>query len=193
METNERNRYTREGQLNGTAVGGVVVLITGMGIATLVLIFVGSLGGQSYTLVEDDLNAIANHLVSGDAFTANNVTQQVLDHGFVQAATLTIQNASDQLGLGNFTIDYDTASVLLSNAVIPSKLYNGSALTANYTWGAVDVRTSIQDGIVSSFQAIEKTGDYMPIIVLAIVISLVLVLVLGATIIGGGRSSGTAL
>ena len=107
-------QYKKKGQMQG-AVGAVIMLITGVGVAVLVLIFVGSLGGQTYQLVEPDIDAITN---------------------------TTVQN-------------------------------------------------SIKNGIISGFEALEATGSYLPIIVLAIVISLVLFLVLSMTqgVGGGGRGS----
>ena len=48
------------------------------------------------------------------------------------------------------------------------------------------IKNSVNDGIASGFEALEQTGDYMPIIVLAVVISLVLALVLSFTAFGGG-------
>lgn len=49
----------------GGAVGAIVQLITGVGVAVLVLIFVGALGGQTYELVEADIDAITNETVRG--------------------------------------------------------------------------------------------------------------------------------
>jgi len=111
-----KQMYELEGQ-SSMAVGNVITLIVGVGVAVLVLIFVGTLGGQTYELVEDDLDAISN---------------------------TTIQN-------------------------------------------------SVKDGIVSGFEALEQTGDYLPIIVLAVVIFLVLSMVLGFTAFGGGGRMGGAL
>jgi hypothetical protein len=54
------------------------------------------------------------------------------------------------------------------------------------------VKSSVKDGIISGFEALEQTGNYLPIIVLAVVIALVLFLVLGMTNVangGGGRGS----
>lgn len=107
--------YKKKGQVGGT-VGAIIGLIVGVGVSTLVLIFVGTLGGQTYELVEDDIN-----------------------------------NISD-----------------------------------------ATIKTSVTNGIKSGFEALEQTGDYLPIIVLAVVISLVLFLVLGFTAIGG-RGGGSAL
>jgi len=109
-------KYKKEGQMGG-AVGAVIQLITGIGVAVLVLIFVGALGGQTYNLVEADIDAITNETV----------------------------------------------------------------------------KTSVKSGIISGFEALQQTGEYLPIIVLAVVIALVLFLVLGMTNVangsGGGRSA----
>lgn len=51
--------YEKKGQLGG-AVGAIVSLIVGVGVATLVLIFVGTLGGQTYNLVEADIDNISD-------------------------------------------------------------------------------------------------------------------------------------
>lgn len=107
--------YHKKGQAGG-AVGQVITLIVGVGVSVLVLIFVGALGGQTYNLVEPD-----------------------------------IDNISD-----------------------------------------ATIKTSVKNGITSGFEALEQTGNYLPIIVLAVVISLVLVLVLSFTAFGGG-GRGTAL
>ena len=116
MEQETKKLYKVEGQSMG-AVGAIITLITGVGVAVLVLIFVGSLGGQTYQLVESDITAISN--------------QTVEDH--------------------------------------------------------------VKNGIISGFDALEQTGSYLPIIVLAVVISLVLALVLGFTAFGGAGRGGSAL
>ena len=109
----EKPLYEKSGQVQGI-VGGVVALIAGMGVATLVLIFVGVLGGQTYNLTEDDIESIND----------------------------------------------------------------------------TDVKTHVQEGIKSGFQSIEQTGNYLPIIVLAIVITIVLSLVIGMTALTGGGGMG---
>lgn len=67
--------------------------------------------------------------------------------------------------------------------------YNGTTLYTNYTWGAAEVREYVKDGIVSGFSALKQTGDYLPIIVLAVIIAVVLALVLGFTAMGGRGGS----
>ena len=118
QETQTKQTYEREGQVQG-AVGAIIFLIVGIGVATLVLIFVGALGGQTWNLVEDDIDAISN-----------NTT-----------------------------------------------------------------RDAIKNSVISGFQALEQTGKFLPIIVLAVVITLVLTLILGFLTFGnmGGESRGMAL
>lgn len=117
-KVDEKEKYVKSGQMGG-AVGAVITLIVGIGVSVLVLIFVGTLGGQTYELVEDDIDAITND---------------------------TIQN-------------------------------------------------HIKQGVVSGFEALENTGKYLPIIVLAVVISLVLFLVLGMSggLTGNSGRGGSAL
>lgn len=107
--------YKKKGQSAG-AVGAIITLIVGVGVSVLVLIFVGTLGGQTYQLTESKIDAITNTTVKG----------------------------------------------------------------------------YVKDSIVSGFSALKQTGDYLPIIVLAVVIALVMALVLGFTALGG-RGGGSAL
>ena len=111
----EMKLYEKKGQAQG-AVGAIISLIVGIGVAVLILIFVGALGGQTYDLVEDDIDAIGNDTIKGH----------------------------------------------------------------------------VNAGIIAGFEALEQTGSYLPIIVLAVIISLVLSLILGFTALGGG-GRGSAL
>ena len=53
------DEYKSEGFAQA-AVGATITLIVGVGIATLVLIFVGTLGGQTYNLAEPQINNISD-------------------------------------------------------------------------------------------------------------------------------------
>lgn len=55
-------QYKKHGFAGG-AVGNVITLILGVGVATLILIFVGSLGGQVWEMVEPDIDAITNETI----------------------------------------------------------------------------------------------------------------------------------
>ena len=106
-------KFNKKGNV-AVAVGGVISLIVGLGVATLVQIFVGVLGGKVYQQTEADINLISNSTV----------------------------------------------------------------------------RDSIKNGIVSSFQANEQTGDMLPIVALSFMIILVLGLLVGMFQFGGGGSFG---
>ena len=51
--------YRKKGNIN-TTIMAIIYLIVGVGVAALVLIFVGALGGQTYNLVQNDIDAISN-------------------------------------------------------------------------------------------------------------------------------------
>lgn len=89
----------------------IVGMIIAIGISTLVLIFVGTLGGSTYTLVQADITAITNATIKG----------------------------------------------------------------------------YVEDAIGGGFKGLKTAGDYMPLIVLAVVITIVLSL-----IVGMGFGAGTA-
>ncbi|MCJ7458330.1 MAG: hypothetical protein MUP17_05005 [candidate division Zixibacteria bacterium] len=93
-------------------IGAIIMLIVGVGVSALVLIFVGTLGGQTYNLVEPKIDAIQNEQI---------------------------------------------------------KVY-------------------VKEGIISAFQALSTTGSYLPIIVLAVVIFIVLGLIF--SMVGGGVGTG---
>jgi len=94
--------YKKKGAVQ-EQTGAVILLIMGVGIATLVLIFVGVLGGQVYSQVEPDITAINDTTIQG----------------------------------------------------------------------------YVKDSITSGFKALKTTGNYLPIVVLAVIIFVVLGLVMG--------------
>jgi len=183
----EPNKYFKKGFTQGT-IGAVIMLVVGSGICVMVLIFVGVLSGTTYQLSENKLTSIATNGILDESFTALNSTAVRLDHGFIQEGSLAIKNSTNVVGLGNFTIDYDVGSLILKN-----NAYNNTGLTANYTWGSVEVRESVINGIISGFSGLETVGDYFPLMVLAIIITLILALILSLGSGVNGGSSGGAL
>ena len=71
--------YKRKGQMQDN-VGVIITMIIGVGVASLVLIFVGSLGGQTYNLVEADIDAIGNDNIQLDV-------REAIQSGFEALAT----------------------------------------------------------------------------------------------------------
>jgi len=118
MENKEM--YMKKGQVANAAIGSIISLVVGVGIVTIVIIFIGVLGGQTYTLAQPNLN---------------NITSQ-------------------------------------------------------------PVGTAINNSILSGFTTLQTTSSYVPLIVLAVIIFIVLTLVLGFTSFsggGGGMGGGSAL
>ena len=86
------DKYKKTGQVNGGSA--LIGLIVTVGVGILILVLVGALGGQTFQLVESDIDAITNTTVK--------------DH--------------------------------------------------------------VKNGIIGGFEALEQTGDYMPLVVLAFII-----------------------
>ncbi len=178
--------YQKKGQIT-QSTGAIVALIVGVGVATLVLIFVGVLGGQTYNLSEANINSIGNSSVVNRSVSLNNVTEKYLGHADIHSGTLEIWNATAKVSLTNFTINYETGYAIVND----DSLYwaGTNTLNATYNWGLYALRDSVKNGISSGFESLESTGDYLPIIVLAVVIALVLGLVV-VSVGGLGRSGG---
>lgn len=107
-------QYTKKGQIANAAIGSIISLVVGVGIVAIVIIFIGVLGGQTYTLSETNLASITNQ----------------------------------------------------------------------------DISTAINDSILSGFTTLQTTSSYVPLIVLAVIIFIVLTLVLGFTSFSGGGMGG---
>jgi hypothetical protein len=180
--------YLEKGQMD--SVAGIIALIAGVGVAVLALIFMGVFGGQLYDLQEEDINLIAANEVDNESWTVDINQTHNLGHKFIQDDSMTVYNNSNGvvLGLTNFTIDYDAGTIL--GFVVSSGVVNNTAVLVTYTWGAKEIRESIQHGVISSFEALETSGDYLPIVVLAVVIAFVLAIVLGFTAMRGGSRGG---
>lgn len=178
----KRLQYSKKGNINN-AVNSIIMLITGVGVAVLVFIFVGTLGGQSYQMVESKIDALTGNSYDTQ-FTALNSTA-VFVHKNVVSGTLSLENATGKVhGLNNFDINYATGMFTLKNNTI-----NNTVVNATFQYGNPEMQSAIKNSIVSGFNGLEQTGSYLPMIVLAVTIALVLALVLG---MGGGSSGGNS-
>lgn len=155
-------------------IGTIITLITGVGIVAMVLILIVTLGGSTYNLIEEDIDGIGAASASG-TFTALNTSWVYLDNSLIQLDTLTIVNATSVSTLANFSVNRTTGMVLLTSG---DAVYNNTLMTYGYTYDtstqSADVREGSQDGIVSAFRALSSTGNYLPIIVLSIIITIVI-------------------
>jgi hypothetical protein len=176
--------YEKKGNIGGS-VGAVITLITGIGVSVLVLIFVGTLGGQTYNLVESDIDTIGVAATTATDITVLNSTAVSLGTPALQTTPLAYK--AGVLITGNFTYNLQAGTATLTDIA-----NNNTAVNFTYSWKNETIGRSVKDGIISGFNALEQTGDYLPLIVLAIVISLVLFLVLGMTNgvnKGGGKNT----
>lgn len=179
-------QYMKKGNID-SSVSSIVILITGVGVAVLVLIFVGALGGQTYNIVETDIENIYT-VTTNKSFTAVNGTAVSISDSAINSGSLSIiDENSTAIGLGNFSIDYQAGDVTLTSGAA----YNNLPLNASFTSGDLTIENSVKGSITSGFSALEQTGDYLPIIVLAVVIVMVLGLVVGFAAMGGGKSGGS--
>lgn len=186
--------YNKKGEVGG-AVATMITLVAGVGVAVMILIFVGVLGGTAFDLTEPTLDSIGSHAVADESFLMlTNISSQLAHRDLVVGSVNITNSTFEAIGLGNFTIDYTQGQIMLvTGGIVNGGLSNNNTLGyINYTWGTDTVRESVKGGIVSSFSALETTGSYMPIAVLAVVIWIVLVMVLGFSMVGklgGGNSA----
>jgi len=108
-----KNKYEIDRVEGATEAGVMITLIIGVGISVLLLIFVGVLGGQAFSLTEPSISAISNTTIQG----------------------------------------------------------------------------YILDSISSGFKSLQTVGQYLPLVVLAVIISLIVTLIVGFAGIGGGRGT----
>jgi len=173
--------YSKKGQVEG--VGAVLTLIVGVGVAVLVLIFSGTLSGQVYQLVEPDIKELGHYAESNNTVTLVNGTVTYLKHPYILSYTVTAYNNTNHVlvGAGNYTINNATGLVAQT-----CNTFNNSAIAFSYGYYNYTIQSSVRESIVSGFKALEQTGNYLPILVLAFIISVVLGLILNMTNISGG-------
>ena len=63
-EVKQEYEYEEDGFVQNNVMA-IVTLIVGVAIGTIVIIFAGSLGGQTYATVETDINALNNTTIKG--------------------------------------------------------------------------------------------------------------------------------
>lgn len=177
----ETQEYYKEGKIEGD-IGAILTLVVGVGAAVLVLVFVGTLGGRLYNIVEPDLDAIGQNSVANEGFTALNSTAVSLNNNPIHQGSLVITNLSNNVGLGNFTVDYSAGTVTLTN-----NAYNNTALNATYDWGNKTVPSHVKNSIISGFNALEDTGSYLPLIVIAVVIVFILGMIMTVMMMNNGK------
>lgn len=172
-------------------VGAIVALIVGVAIATLTLIFVGVLGGQTYEVVEPEIDLLTGTVVNESMGTVIMGTPVTLANDDVINLVVVNSTGGNVIPAGNYTLDADAGIFNLTNAWA-----NNTAMNASYDWGEWNMTGYIKDAIISGFKALSTTGSYLPIVVLAVIIFIVLSIVMGLGAfggMGGGQRYGGAL
>jgi len=169
--------FNKKAQTNN-AVMSIIALVAGVGVAVLVLIFVATLGGTTYTLTEPKL-VDTNTIVANDTVNLSSSVSRSIGNDYIHPGSVVILNGSDSVTVSTFTIDYDAGT-----ATAPAS-FSDVILNWSYTHGDNRVNDRVRGGVMSSFEALENTGDYLPIIVIATVIALVMAVVLGMGAVSG--------
>jgi len=165
-------------------------MIVGVGVSVLVLIFLGTFSGSAYEIQEASIDAIDTTVVVNEFWTPLINTSVGLNLDPIQPGTLVLTNGSGgTLSLANFTVDYYNGNLTLLTSAL-----NNTQINASYHAGNATVKNNIKGGIINSFEALETSGSYLPLIVLAVIIALILTLVLGFGGLGkAGGMKGSAL
>ena len=151
-------------------------MVIGVGVAAMTLIFIGVLGGQTYQTVESDIDAIAYHTEVNESFTAAETYVQ-LGHYPIYNGTWVVYNGT------SFTDN--TTSFLVNETSGTLRIKDGDAQLSGstcyivYDYYNYTISTYTKEGVISSFLAIKQTGNYLPIVVLAVIITIILGMIVG--------------
>jgi len=158
------------------AIMSTIFLIVGLAVAGLLYTFTTVLGGQTYNIVESDLDEITSYTDANHTFVADNTTWTLINAS-LKPSSLHLYNTTGWVdNTSEFSVNYTTGYVLLidSNATL-----NGTTMGCVYEYDDGTIRTAIKTGILSNFEAQQQIGEYMPIIALAIIITIVIGLIIG--------------
>ena len=168
-----------------SAVGSMVFLIVGVAIAVLVLIFMSSLGGRVYNIVEPDILDIGQTTFRGvDNFTASNSTAiQLSKKEIIEGSLALFANKTAPVSLTKFYIAYVNGTIVCATPDPFNQTCNSMKLNATYKYWNYSVQSEIRGSMVAGFSAQKQTAQEMPVIVLGVIIAIVLAIILG--IMGG--------
>ncbi|QGH73147.1 MAG: hypothetical protein [Siphoviridae sp. ctjeG17] len=181
MQKTDKQKYYREGA-TGSSVGVMVTLVIGVVIITIIIIMGGVLSGQAYQVSEPLVNAVGNQSVANESVTLYTGIAQRLTHGPTLSGSYLLKNASNTVPASNYSVTSEPSSItLLDNA------YNGSTLKFSYDYGDPTIMNQIKDSVKGGFSTLKTTSDYLPLVILGVVLVVVLGLVL---VLGGGFTGG---
>jgi len=168
----------------------LVALITGVGVAVLVMIMIGVMAGTTYNLAEPNINLVGSYTgwVAQEQFVMDNATGTALKNAYIR--NVSFSNSTETILSANFTVNYATGVVLLLDGA-GHRPVNGGAANVSYNYKNRTMEHQIKETALGGFQSLQQVGSFMPLIILAVVVSIVLGVVMGISALqrqheGGG-------
>lgn len=179
------------------SIMSIILLIVGIGVCATILIFVSVLSGGVYQTTSPQITSLSTNFVNE---TTGNISFAKLPYVY-NTTNNNIYPGTETLRIWNNTADYGLL-VLNTNYTVLSYpngqftitgigLWNNSYiyLNASYTIGNPVIEGNITSAIINSFVAINYTGGYLPVIVIALVIIIILGMVFMIIPMTGGQMS----
>jgi len=172
----------------------IIFLIIGIGISTLVLIFISVLSGGIYTNTQSYISVLSTEVTNESSSAIPSVPATVTvsntpvypgtesiyswfdnDTGYIGALTKDVNYTVTDYSAGQFSIT-DLNNLNSSDTKV----------NVSYTYGNPTIEGNITGAIQTSFTSLKTTGDYLPIVVLAVIIFIILGMVMTMTPRGQG-------
>lgn len=175
------------------AVAAFIGLITGVGVAVLLLLFTSVLSGQTYNLLGPEINQIGL-LSANETVNMSNTTYNKFDHGDILVSTLQVTSGNGTVMYSSsntscFTLRAQEGEFLLNSLSGCFMKDDDEIANASYMYGQGDhIKAGILNASLYSFRAQATTAKYTPIYVLAFIIFIILGLIMGLGAITGGKS-----
>jgi hypothetical protein len=164
--------YKKIGQITDS-VNAIIVLIIGVGVATLVLIFVSVLGGTTYSMSSSMMTPMGG-TVSNETWNSGSAITAGTNY------TIANNPITGMIGLANSTVICNSNNVTWNSSyvtLVAGYCATGKAYNISYYYGDYNAYNNVTAAIRSGFTSLNTVGGYMPIIVLAVIIFVVLSLV----------------
>jgi hypothetical protein len=181
--------HLKAGNVEGS-IGAIVTLVIGLGVAILAFILVFTMGGNVFQLVEPSLASFGGQ-VNNCTITITNGTNTTLCNAHIVPSSFLIRNKTGALVTTNYTLFAGRG--IIYKYKDPHHFKSGASAFVYYKWGDANMTDNIRESVKSGFAAGGTVMNYLPIIVLAVIIGIVLSLIMGFGGMGTMRGGGSAL
>jgi hypothetical protein len=177
------------------SIASIILLIIEVGICATILIFVSVLSGGVYQSTSSQINSLSTNFVNETinlSFVALPYTYTTSGNIYPGTESLRAWNATADYGALVLNTNYTVLSYPLGQfSIIDLTKRNNTYiyLYISYTTGNPVIEGNITSAIINTFTAINYTGGYLPLIVLALVIILILGMVFAIMPQMGGQMS----